>query len=253
MSDHYRSILNVLSPSFVNEFSMSLDGIDEYFNGGSTFSELDGQTKVSISAWIKSGTLTSSSYLFAIGGASSLFQIAVRLQSTSVTNANCWLYIGGASNSERSFASLGAIKNDGQWHHLMLCLDLSLPNYQECQIFLDGIALTMSGYYNPTSLQNASTSLIIGNRENPNTGLYVGSIDEFAMWVGTDQRANVSDIYNGGVPFDLSTLATAPSHWWRMGDNDTWNGSQWTLSDNIGSYDLNSVNMEEADRVTDVP
>jgi hypothetical protein len=73
-------------------------------------------------------------------------------------------------------------------------------------------------------------------------------LDELALWA-SDERANIVDIYNGGVPFDLNTLSSAPDHWYRMGDSDTFP----TISDNAGSLDFTMINMTAADFVSDVP
>ena len=231
---------------FTNTYSMSLDGVDEYFTGASTFSELDGLKSFSISLWYKNPDNTRLASLFSIG------------RDTTSGNFQSWL---GCDNVGRfryyaesgvryTYSNTGVISNN-TWHHILLAVDLSQStSAQRARIFVDGVDQT-SGTTNQTDTPffNSTTPIYIGEDVNSFWNPTLGSIEEFAMWVGTDQRANVSDIYNGGVPFDLSTLATAPDHWWRMGDNDTWSGSQWTLSDNIGSYDLSSANMEEADRL----
>ena len=243
------------TPPFSNVNSFSFDGVDDYFLGVGTYSELDGQSKMTFSAWIKADSLSSTSYLFGIGGSTTLWQVAVRLQSLSTTDARCYFYINGGTNNQRSYANLGAIKNDGQWHHLMICMDLvNFSSFDEVDYFLDGNLLTTNGYYNPTSLVNAGTPLNIGNRENPNTGLMVGAVDEFAIWSGTDLRNDVATIYNNGTPTDLNNNGlTAPTTWQRMGDNATWNGATWTMTDVNGGYTNRSINMVEANRTTDVP
>ena len=241
-------------PPFSNVNSFSFDGVDDSFVGVGTYSELDGQSKATFSAWIKAGSLSSLSYLFAIGGSTNLFQVAVRFQSISSTNARCYLYISQASNSRRSYADLIGIKNDGDWHHLLVCLDLTQPGYSESAFFLDGSQLTTNGYFSPTVLENSGTPLSIGNRETPNTGLMVGNIDEFAIWSGTDLRNDVATIYNNGEPTDLNNNGlTAPTTWQRMGEDATWNGATWTMTDVNGSYTNRSINMVEANKTTDVP
>ena len=232
---------------FVNEYSMSLDGVDEYFNGASTFSELDGQNKATFSMWVKPTSFSVGRILFSI------------TKNTTVGNCQVMMFVdtsarlrGFVSTTGTYIYSNASVLTLNTWHHILFCIDLSQsPVANRGRIFVDGVDQTGSGFsqLNLTTLPTSNSELYIGEDKNGYQNPFLNNIDEFAMWVGTDQRANVSDIYNGGVPFDLSTLATAPSHWWRMGDNDTWSGSQWTLSDNIGSYDLTSANMEEADRL----
>tara|TARA_R110000737_G_scaffold37399_1_gene57178 strand:+ start:305 stop:538 length:234 start_codon:yes stop_codon:yes gene_type:complete len=71
-------------------------------------------------------------------------------------------------------------------------------------------------------------------------------VDELAFW-SSDQSANIVDIYNSGVPFDLST--ESPSNWWRMGDEDTYP----TLSDEVGGTALTMNGMTSSSIVNDVP
>ena len=75
-----------------------------------------------------------------------------------------------------------------------------------------------------------------------------GYLNDVAVW-GSDQQANVAAIYNSGATHNLSLLGTAPSHWWRMGDGDTYP----TISDNIGTAPLTMNNMIASDIVSDVP
>lgn len=77
------------------------------------------------------------------------------------------------------------------------------------------------------------------------------NVDEFAIW-DSNQNANTSDIYNSGVPFDLSTLTDEPRHWARMGDE---NDSYPYLQDygTEGTLVWQMYNMTSADIVSDVP
>ena len=135
------------------KYSFDFDGTDEFFSGTTIYTSTDGQTKLTISAWINlDSASTTFSYLLAVPGGSR-FSFGIRLQS--LTNTTCWVYLNSGANNSRASTSLGAIKNTG-WHHLMICLDLSLPNFQECQIFFDGVAKTMSGYFAQASIQPRS-------------------------------------------------------------------------------------------------
>ena len=79
---------------------------------------------------------------------------------------------------------------------------------------------------------------------SPSGVLYV---DEFAVW-NNDQSANISSIYNGGTPNDLTSLN--PVSWWRMGDADTFP----TITDNgSGGNNGTMTNMDAGDIVSDTP
>ena len=75
-------------------------------------------------------------------------------------------------------------------------------------------------------------------------------VDELAIW-DSDQSSSVSQIYNSGSPFDLSTLTIEPVHWWRMGDGDTYPNIQDNGTEANFTFVMN--NMTSADIVNDVP
>ena len=52
-------------------------------------------------------------------------------------------------------------------------------------------------------------------------------IDEVSFFNSALSASNVADIYNSGVPNDISSLS--PVGWWRMGDNNS--GSGTTITD----------------------
>ena len=52
---------------------------------------------------------------------------------------------------------------------------------------------------------------------------YNGNIDEVAVWDSELSAGEVTAIYNGGKPKDLSGLS--PVSWWRMGEEATYDGS----------------------------
>ena len=139
----------------------------------------------------------------------------------------------------------------GVWNHVLICFDLSQGNVaNKIRPFVNGVDVYNGSNGLGTSFVTSTGPIHLGEEANGYTNPFLGKMDEVALW-NSDQRANVSDIYNGGLPFDLSTLGTPPDHWYRMGDNDVFN-TNWTLSDNVGSYDLTSVSMPVGARVTDV-
>ena len=238
-------------PSFASTKSFQFDGITDKFGGIATYNTSDNAEKITISSWINlDSSSNNQTYLCGVDGGT-LFSFAVRLQT--LTNTTCWLYTDDASNSARASADLGAIKNTG-WHHLMVCLDLSLPNTTECQIFFDGILQTTTGNFILGFLKNSTSQLQIGASS---LGFLGGNVDEFAIWVGSDQRANVSEIWNGGLPNDLNTLPTAPqpTNWFRMGEFAIWDGRAFSMTDVNNSYVVRSqgLNASDPNPTTDVP
>ncbi len=67
-----------------------------------------------------------------------------------------------------------------------------------------------------------------------------------AIW-GSDQSANISDIYNGGVTQDLSLLTDAPEHYYEIETSTS------AIQDLIGTAHLVGYNFSSGDLVNDAP
>lgn len=171
----------------------------------------------------------------------------LRFQYGSLYNYLRW---GGANN----------LLPSGTWKHVMICYDGGTTGsssgsindyYGRFTIYVDGVDVTSGGAWS-----NGNYGYSGGiEADNLRVGRYSGGnymrdclVDEVAVW-GSDQSANVVDIYNSGSPFDLDTLTTSPDHWWRMGDGDTYPNIQ----DNVGTATFVMYNMTAADIVNDVP
>ena len=237
------------TPPFSNVNSFSFDGIDEYFLGTSTYSELDGQNKATISLWAKFDNLDS-------------FRILTSLTRNSNVN-NFVFMLCNVGNVLRFFTSSttqytysNAVLTSNTWLHIMIAIDKTQgTSATRCKIFINGqdeTSATVS--QDGTALQTSNSSLYIGENQNGKYSPMLGKIDELAIWSGTDLRNDVATIYNNGTPTDLNNNGlTAPTTWQRMGDNATWNGATWTMTDVNGSYTNRSIFMVEANRSTDVP
>lgn len=171
----------------------------------------------------------------------------LRLQYGSLYNYLRW---NGANN----------LLPSGTWKHVMICYDGGTTGsssgsindyYGRFTIYVDGVDVTSGG-----SWSNGNYGWTSGiDADNLRVGRYASGnymrgclVDELAVW-GSDQSANIAAIYNSGTPHDLSALGTAPDHWWRMGDGDTYS----TIQDNVGNAHFVMYNMTAADIVNDVP
>lgn len=240
------------TPSFQNLNSFSFDGVDEYFLGTSTYSELDGLNKATISFWIKPPSVISSLQVVASvrrNTTTSNHQFQVRLAT------NGTIQISMDSGSKYIRASSTPL-NLNAWNHVMFCFDTTQSTTaNRGRVFINGTNET-SGSNLSGTFKTATGSLYIGENQNGQYNPLEGNLDELAIWAGTDQRANVSEIYGGGQVVDLNNLATAPqpTNWQRFGDNNAvWNGATWTMTDVNGGYVNRSINMVEANKTTDVP
>jgi len=204
--------------------SLEFDGVDDYVDISNVF-EL-GVT--SISFWMKSTDISA-------GG------ITTGLCNLSFLYTTPLLRL--ASQNYRYFADQVA-KFDGNWHHwFVLIAGSGTLDIANARMFVDGVEL-VAGTTIHYGAPSAWTASQIG------TGMWGGKaalIDEFAIWQ-SDQTANVSTIWNNGVPNDLTSLS--PLGWWRMGEDATWDSgaSEWTIPDaSTNSNDGTSSGMDEVD------
>ena len=212
-----------------------------------------------IHLWFKGGTQSNNS------------QTIFYFGDNDVTNAG-HLYLRYLGGSDTLRFQYGSANNNlrwdgatnllaaGAWKHVMICYDGGTTGsssgsindyYGRFTVYVDGSDVTNGGTWSNSNYGYSSGI----DADNLRVGRYSGGnymrdclVDEFAVW-GSDQSANVTSIYNSGTPHDLSALGTAPDHWWRMGDGDTYP----TIQDNVGTAHFVMYNMTAADIVNDVP
>ena len=233
------------TPSFSNTKSILLDGIDDYVNIGTT--SLGITNAISISAWVKIPTTNT-------GGGGSAIQEIICEDATSGTNRNWALnWRGGTRNNWQwvvwntggaavLVTSSGLTPNDNQWHHILATYD-GTTNLNGIKLYVDGgtpFAATASS----TGIRSVSSvEATIGATSGGGALRLEATVDEIAVW-DSDQSANASTIYNGGVPNDISSLN--PLSWWRF------EGTGTTATDS-GSGGNNGTLVNGVTRSTDVP
>ena len=225
-----------------NTYSFLFDGVNERIDIGTTSLGITGA--ISVSAWVKTT-------------ASGLIKSIICEDETGsnrnwlllMTNLNKAGFVVWHTNGTLSDVYSTASINDGNWHHVLGTYD-GTSGANKLKLYVDGVLHQATA--NSTGVKsNTNTEACIGALSGGVDWYWNGNIDEVAVF-NTNQSSNASTIYNSGTPTDLSSLS--PLAYYRMGDGDTWGGSNWTLIDN-GSAGRNgtSVNMEQADRVTTIP
>jgi len=261
--------INVSNPPFSNTKSIKFNSPD--FLESSLVSSMstvigrsgngsgasDGWT---ISLYLKSGTHTG-------GAKQTIFYFG---DSDHDNGGHVWIYYKGSEQavyleygSKNNYIRIKTPNNSlsiGSWKNIIFTYDGGTTGsssgdisnyYNRFKSVMDGITqiTTFSNNNYGWSGSIDSDILRIGRRASGNDYLRNNAkVDEVALW-SADEFLNISSIYNGGTPFDLSTLGSAPSNWWRMGDNDTYPN----LLDSSGSVDLTMFNMTAGDIVNDTP
>ena len=240
-------------PSFASTKSFQFDGITDRFIGVGNYSELDGQNKATFSIWIKPPSVISSLQIVASvikNATASNHQFLIRL----ATNATVQISIDTGSRYIRASSTP---LNLNAWNHVMFCFDTTQGlSANRGRVFINGVdatsATSVSGVFS-----TATGGLYIAENQNGQYDPFEGLLNEFSIWSGSDQRANVSEIWNGGLPNDLNNLPTAPqpTTWQRLGEDVLWNGFAFTMTDVNGGYVNRGIGLNASDPnpTTDVP
>ena len=207
-----------------SNYSFEYDGVDDKI----TFSDITSSGDFTVSFWAKPTA-------FNINGSSFVF-------GTESNNSNFFKFVSATSIQMKIVVASTFIDTTGsnnvvlnQWQNIIITRD----NSGNFKMYRNGVQFG-------STLTNANTLTInsIGRVISSSFG-YAGSVDEFAYWNSVQE---VATIYNSGVPTDISSLS--PVGYWRS-ENSTFS-TNWTVTDNgSGSNDGTSANMTIEDRVGD--
>jgi hypothetical protein len=168
--------------------------------------------------------------------------------------------VSGSSNRLVLLTDTGTIPADGTWKHIVVTYDgasdgLKADTPYTLKIYINGSeVITSSGDFTQGGGVEDNDGPIepvyVGFGRNPN-GFYMRQslIDEFGYWNQELTSSQVSNLYNSGVPTDLTTFSPSAAHVYRMGDGDTFP----TIEDKVGNADQTMTNMASSNFVTDTP
>ena len=211
--------------SFANTYSVNLDGTNDYIDCGgvSDFSFTDGagnDSAFSISAWVKFDSIN---------------RARVISKDTSTSTRE---YLFGTNNSNKVNMLLGTghvnldvqnntTLNTTDWFHVVATYDGSeTASGLKVYVNADASSLTNNSAGSYAGMSLSGGNLEIGRFANGHSFLN-GLVDEIAVFSSELSSAQVTSIYNNGVPNNITSLS--PLGWWRMGDND--GGTGTTITD----------------------
>ena len=238
MSRYYSSILNVLSPSFTNTYSLAFDGVDDFLETTKTAA----LTTASLSMWVK---VTGN---FAVNERQSLASnddfnhgrdFIIADTPTTTNEAYIGMFAGGIIYGKTS-ASGGIPINDGNWHHLVWTYDGSAGTSASINLYVDG----QNQYSNASYSSYWSYEIkfqYFGKPTSANT-YFSGSMDEVAYFDSILSSSEITTMYNSGVPNDLTSLN--PIVWLRNGDNGTFKSPQWLIPNNENKTKFSNYSFE---------
>lgn len=230
--------LGITAPAFSNTYSTQYDGVNDYGQSARSSSALSGSYVHSISAWVRF-TGTSTLYAIAHSWANPYYTYILRYY-----DGKFQYYVRGNDNTTVSAVWTSSITLN-QWYHVS-----GVKDGTTMRLYVDGTQRATATVNNQTKSNASGNDRVMGAY---GSWYGQGQVDELGLWNGTTLSASdITTIYNSGNgAIDLNNQSfTAPSNWWRMGDNDSGTGT--TISDE-GSFNNNLTLYNGASIVSVVP
>tara|TARA_R100000655_G_scaffold58538_1_gene97014 strand:- start:223 stop:1827 length:1605 start_codon:yes stop_codon:yes gene_type:complete len=241
-----QSNLNITTP--YSRYALNFDGTSDYINCGND-SSLQITSDLTVSTWFK--ILNNSG------------NRALVTRDTGSTQRNWSLYITGTgtlklllrNNTDTGWNIVESTSafDDGVWHHAAFVYTPSTSLI----LYVDGIAVNTNTTSITPSINNKTADFTIG-AYSPNQGYtgdrWIGKISNPSIWNASLSSAQITEIYNQGKPSNLNSHSAYSNlvSWWQLGENSSFNGTNWTVLDEKGTNNGTSANMTEADLVNGV-
>ena len=238
---------------YENKYSLDFDGVDDFVNLGNNASLRPAVSGgVSLSLWCKWADITTAtSRIFSVSSnASSYNGLSCSKNSSGYISMNTGDGTGFGSSTRRSLQTNSVAVSNNTWHHIVFVWTNETSSSWKIYVDDSDILSSTSG----TGGVNVYTTddAFIGKRITGPTTYANGNMDELSFWDKALSGAEVTAIYNSGVPTDLSGESNLIGYW-RNGDT-----AGTSVYPTIEDYSSNSndgtmTNMASGDIVTDVP
>ncbi len=230
------------SGDYIEIYSGTVGNLPPSFSVGAS----DSQT---ISCWVKSNTTTNNNFIWLQRGTTTYLRVYLNYHSgTDSYRAN--IIVRDDSNVSVSESSnANNLVNRNQWNHITTVIDRTnakLYVYVNKVLTGTGTALGSLGAITQITDVNMGRDSYGGGRYYFN-----GKLSNCSIWNAALTSAQVSELYNEGVPQNLNNHSAYSNlvSWWQLGSNSSFN-TNWTVLDEKGSNNGTSANMGE-DAITD--
>ncbi len=216
--------------SFASTNSFTFDGSTDYIDCGDndnlSFTNNVNDSAFTFSLWAKVDTFSAGHALIEKGdfATSNDREYIFFIGSDGGIYNN--IYAQGQSLNRRGRKTSTGLISINTWYHIALSY-----NGQGGTNASDGIKIYLDGVRVDNANNEKNSYTAMKNTSNPfKIGEFInGNMDEVAVFNSELSASDVTTIYNGGVPNDLSSLS--PISWWRMGEAATYTGREWVLTD----------------------
>lgn len=237
----------------ISPFALDFDGTNDYIDCGDSddFSFGNGSTDspFSVSAWVNFYDMTSSGIISKRYGSSNR-EYGFQFLSNDKIQFTLFSQLSGTLISRYYNTALTSYQN--QWIHLVGTYDGSSSS-NGIKIYLNGNRIDDTTFDSGTYIAMSNGGAPVWLGWSPNTFYAKGNISNVSIWNTELTSAQVSELYNEGVPQNLNNHSAVSSlvSWWQLGTNSSFN-TNWTVLDEVTASGNNgtSVNMGE-DSITD--
>jgi hypothetical protein len=218
-------------------YTLNLDSANQNSFDCGNDNSLQATTVLSISAWVR----------FTSGSSTYRFGVASRFDTSSNINYGLILNQGTGTRTARIFSGSNILNSTktidiNKWSHIAATVDSN-----GATIYINGVASGTNSSFTINSVADAD--FYIGYSQFFNS-FFPGEISNVAVWNSTALTSTeITEIYNLGVPSNLHTFSgAAPTSWWQIGSNSSFNSSTWTCLDETGTNNaVSSANMTNDD------
>ena len=228
--------------SFKDLYSVSFDGVDQSLDlDSSPLLGTSGTGNWSVSLWVNLNALTGASNqrIFSFG-------VYGNIQTALQCNDSGVLFLSGPWTDQMSWGG-----TSGEWRHIVYRVDRTSTT-DNVGFVVDGIIYDNKSEDTTGITFDTAGSGFFGR--NAGSFNFAGLLSESAVWKKYLSDEDCIEIYNGGVPIDLSksTPSDDLQNWWRMGD-PLGQASYPTIIDLIGGNNASMTEMTSANITTNVP
>ena len=232
-----------------DSFSLSFDGVDDFISvydgtagGGPSSLKFTSTDSFSISCWINMVSTSSQENIISFRGTPLI-----------------WLYRDGTTigfrlrgNGSGTESVITKTTTNGAWHNIVAIRDYNSGTPQ-LKLYIDNVSATPVTDNTSGDFDTYDKFSICNDNHSGGRFWYDGKISNLSIYNSALTSAQVTTLYNEHKPFDLNTFAVTPVSWWRLGSvNSSFDGTNWTVLDEIGTNNGTSANMTQADLVDGV-
>lgn len=223
-------------------YSLAFNGTDDRID----IPQIDITGDKSVSFWIKRDSSAPSDD----GG---IFTMAPASGTTDFLHIGFWqntiqAQVSTSASTKKNVSPGGQISVDTWYHIVLIKSNNSIDN-----IYINGVNKTLIATGSWTGSIATPQSKIGETTFGATDHNFFGKINNFSIYNSQLSAAQVTTLYNSGKPFDLNTFAVTPTNWWKLGaSGSSFDGTNWTVLDEVGTSNGTSANMTQADLVDGV-